>query len=325
MNVEPGQQNDNSVERSLEDFIARANATFLEADGWDLSEEKVGPPPVPVVAAPVASPEPVKSPALGTPPPGDLPVANLRARATQPPPTTSARPSAEAGQDRVSQQRPVVAPAPEDLEDGDHDDGGGDAALHAESSASVGERTVVTAVPSAMPAAPEGVKGRSVYPIIFAAFLGGAVVMFLVAKLGGSKTPAPPAPVATEPAAVQPAAVAEPEPARAEPAIAKPLAQPEPAAEPAAAQPEPEPQPVAAQPEPTAEVKPTAEPVAKPLAAEPPAQPVTTRPAEHHHAVTKAPTKPAATKHGKIADPFGEDAPAKPSKKHGDSKIADPF
>jgi len=27
-------QGENSVERSLEDFIARANSTFLDGDGW---------------------------------------------------------------------------------------------------------------------------------------------------------------------------------------------------------------------------------------------------------------------------------------------------
>jgi hypothetical protein len=30
---------ENAVERSLEDFIARANSTFIDADGWDLGEE----------------------------------------------------------------------------------------------------------------------------------------------------------------------------------------------------------------------------------------------------------------------------------------------
>ena len=31
---------ENSVERSLEEFIARANSTFLEMDGWGLEEER---------------------------------------------------------------------------------------------------------------------------------------------------------------------------------------------------------------------------------------------------------------------------------------------
>ncbi len=37
---------DNSVEKSLEEFIARANSTFLDADGWDLTPEPAPEPPV---------------------------------------------------------------------------------------------------------------------------------------------------------------------------------------------------------------------------------------------------------------------------------------
>ena len=36
----PPQRTENSVERSLEEFIARANSTFLEMDGWGLEEER---------------------------------------------------------------------------------------------------------------------------------------------------------------------------------------------------------------------------------------------------------------------------------------------
>jgi len=52
---------DNSVEKSLEEFIARANSTFLDADGWDLTPEpepeppKPAPEPVVVVPARVAA------------------------------------------------------------------------------------------------------------------------------------------------------------------------------------------------------------------------------------------------------------------------------
>src|SRR6266540_2401152 len=64
MNVEtPG--GENSVERSLEDFIARANSTFVDGeDGWDLSEEKK---PEPVAAAAPAAASPAPAVAL-TPP-----------------------------------------------------------------------------------------------------------------------------------------------------------------------------------------------------------------------------------------------------------------
>lgn len=51
-------RSENSVEKSLEEFIARANSTFLDADGWDLTPEPAPEPP-----KPAPEPEPVAVPA----------------------------------------------------------------------------------------------------------------------------------------------------------------------------------------------------------------------------------------------------------------------
>src|SRR5262245_42082382 len=56
---------ENLLERSLEEFIARANTLPVEVDGWPLEPEK---PAAPAAVAPPAASEPVvAAPAVATP------------------------------------------------------------------------------------------------------------------------------------------------------------------------------------------------------------------------------------------------------------------
>src|SRR3990172_5069982 len=75
------QTGESAVERSLEDFIARANSSLLDMDGWGVEpqEDKVAeptPPPKP------ATPAPAPPPAVAAPTDKTEPVTRL---ATEPP------------------------------------------------------------------------------------------------------------------------------------------------------------------------------------------------------------------------------------------------
>lgn len=163
-----GSHGENSVEKSLEDFIARANSMFLDGDGWDLgAEDHAATAPAAELKgdlAPRARTEEV--PALSTPRAMSPIPTSIPVQTTDKVAPALARPSTPVGEKRAA-----LAPDPMLLED----------------------PTKETALPFA-PVANTGSVAKS-WLKMGAAFVVGAVVMFVVAnKLvgGGKAAPATP-------------------------------------------------------------------------------------------------------------------------------------
>ena len=310
MNVETP-AGENSVERSLEDFIARANSTFTDAeDGWDLSEEKVAPAPEPVVRArgtqapPVAAEVQVEA---------ALPVASLPGPAAAvPAPVAIAEASG-----------PVVPTAPILV-----------------TGATENTQVVARAHVPADDDETSPSKRRSMYPWIIAAFLGGSAVMYFVIDMrmsGRDRTPETPAAVA--PVAAPEAPVVEAKPEAPAPVVAPaPAPAPTPTVAevpaPAPAAPAPvevkAPAPVAApavtaiKPAPAPSSEPVVQPLQPAASNEPKVEPLTA-PAPVAAKGKPAPAKPAGAAKpaaSKIADPFGDEPAAKPAAAPGKAKGA---
>jgi hypothetical protein len=298
-----GSHGENSVEKSLEDFIARANSMFLDADGWNLgAEEKLEAAAVQaeVDSSPRARTEEV--PAMAAP------------RAPSPVPTSA--PVQVPGKVTPRATSPTAVPGLESL---------------AASTPAMPEPAVSQALEEAMLIGDPTKK--NVLPTSWlklgGAFVVGAIVMFVVAnKLvgGGAGQPAATAPAitATPPPvtrAVETLSVPTPTPTAARPAPAPPAALPAPA-QPAAA-----PAPVAKAamaPMPAIEV-------VRPKAAPAPARvvlPARPRVVAAPAAPVAKPKAPAPKVKGGITDPFA-DSPSAPQKtqkpKKASGGIVDPF